>query len=74
MSEILTDAERAAIRAVAAQDKTQLDAARAAYDRAAPKHGVDSCVELQFMSELLAPIPDLMLRSRYRAAVLSRPR
>ncbi|WP_112178195.1 hypothetical protein [Paraburkholderia unamae] len=74
MSEILTDAERAAIRAVAAQDKTQLDAARAAYDRAASKHGVDSCVELQFMSELLAPIPDLMLRSRYRAAVLSKPR
>ncbi|CAG9254821.1 conserved hypothetical protein [Paraburkholderia unamae] len=74
MSEILTDAERAAIRAVAAQDKTQLDAARVAHDRAAPKHGVDSCVELQFMSELLAPIPDLMLRSRYRAAVLSKPR
>lgn len=74
MSEILTDAERAAIRAVAAQDKTQLDAARAAYARAAPRHGVDSCVELQFMSEVLAPIPDLLLRSRYRATVLFKPR
>lgn len=73
MSEILTDAERAAIRAVAAKDKTQLDAARAAFQRAAPKHGIDACIELRFMSEVLAPVPDLLLRSQYRAAVLKQP-
>lgn len=48
----------------------QIDAARAAFDRAAPKHGVHACVELQFMAEVLAPVPDLLLRSQYRAAVL----
>ncbi|EDT41969.1 hypothetical protein [Burkholderia ambifaria] len=74
MSEIITEAERAAIRAVALGEKGQLDAARAAFNRAAPKHGVDACVELQFMSEVLAPIPDLLLRSKYRAAVLERSR
>ncbi|VWC49255.1 hypothetical protein BLA23254_07644 [Burkholderia lata] len=72
MSEIITNAERAAIRAVASGEKEQLDAARAAFNRAAPIHGVDACVELQFMSEVLAPIPDLLLRSKYRAAVLER--
>lgn len=70
MSEILTEEERAAIRAVAAKDKTQLDAGRAAFDRAASVHGADACVELQFMAEVLAPVPDLVLRSRYREAVL----
>ncbi|MBR8282526.1 MULTISPECIES: hypothetical protein [Burkholderia cepacia complex] len=74
MSEIITNAERAAIRAVASGEKEQLDAARAAFNRAAPIHGVDACVELQFMSEVLAPIPDLLLRSKYRAAVLERSR
>ncbi|RQQ47603.1 hypothetical protein [Burkholderia stagnalis] len=74
MSEILTEAEEAAIRAVALGEKAQLDAARAAFDRAAPKYGIDACVELQFMSEVLAPIPDLLLRSKYRAAVLKRSR
>ncbi|WP_420213396.1 hypothetical protein ACN8ZM_39955 (plasmid) [Burkholderia aenigmatica] len=73
MNEILTRAERASIRAVAAQDKTQLEAARAAFDRAAPKHGIASCVELQFMAEVFAPVPDLLLRSQYRKAVLAKP-
>ncbi|KUE86362.1 hypothetical protein ASL20_23125 [Cupriavidus necator] len=50
--------------------KTQLEAAQAAFDRAVREHGADSCVELQFMAEVLAPVPDLLLRSRYRAAVL----
>ncbi|WP_042974559.1 hypothetical protein [Burkholderia sp. AU4i] len=72
MSEILTEAEKAAIRAVAAGDKESVNAARAAFDRAAPKHGVSACVELQFMGEMLAPVPDLLLRSQYRAAVLKR--
>ncbi|KWB52717.1 hypothetical protein WL37_06130 [Burkholderia ubonensis] len=67
MSEILTEVERDAIRAVA---RTNLAAAREAFERAVPRHGVDSCVELQFMAEVLAPVPDLMLRSQYRAAVL----
>ncbi|KVH78742.1 hypothetical protein WJ41_35115 [Burkholderia ubonensis] len=70
MEAILSEAERAAIRAVASGDKTQLPMARAAFDRAAPKHGVGACVELQFMAEVLAPVPDLLLRSQYRAAVL----
>ncbi|KVO17509.1 hypothetical protein WJ74_08570 [Burkholderia ubonensis] len=70
MSEILTEVERDAIRAVARGDKTNLAAAREAFDRAVPRHGVDSCVELQFMAEVLTPVPDLMLRSQYRAAVL----
>ncbi|MBN3729388.1 hypothetical protein [Burkholderia sp. Tr-20390] len=74
MTEILTDAERAAIRAVASGDKAQVDAARAAFNRATPLHGVSACVELQFMSELLAPTPDLLLRSQYRAAVLKNRR
>ncbi|MCB4349502.1 hypothetical protein LA345_37445 (plasmid) [Burkholderia vietnamiensis] len=73
MSDILTDAERTAIRAVAAKDKTQLDAARAAFHRAVAKHGSGACVELQFMSEVLSPVPDLLLRSQYRAAVLQQP-
>ncbi|MCA7888557.1 hypothetical protein LGM58_35840 [Burkholderia contaminans] len=70
MSEILTEAERDAILAVARGDKTYLPRAREAFDRAAPRYGVESCVELQFMAEVLAPVPDLMLRSQYRAAVL----
>lgn len=70
MSTILTDAERVAIRGLASGDKTQLEAAQGAFDRAARQHGVDSCVELQFMAEVLAPVPDLLLRSQYRAAVL----
>ena len=74
MSEILTDAERAAIRAVAAKDKTQLEVARAAFLRATAKHGSGACVELRFMSEVLAPAPDLLLRAQYRAAVLEQPR
>ncbi|WP_175958385.1 hypothetical protein [Burkholderia sp. BCC0405] len=73
MESFLSEDERAAIRAVAFGDKTQLAVARAAFDRAAPKHGVDACVELQFMAEVLAPVPDLLLRSRYRAAVLKKP-
>lgn len=72
MSEVLTDAERLAIQAVAAGDKAQLEAARSAFQRAAPSHGIESCVELQFMVEVLAPVPDLLLRSQYRAAVLKR--
>lgn len=70
MEAILSEAERAAIRAVASGDKTYLPMARAAFDRAVPKHGVGACVELQFMAEVLAPVPDLLLRSQYRAAVL----
>jgi hypothetical protein len=73
MTSILTNVERAAIRALASGDKTQLRVAREAFDRAAPKHGVSCCVELQFMAEVLAPVPDLTLRSRYRAAVLKQP-
>lgn len=74
MEAILCEAERAAIRAVASGDKTKLPVARAAFDRAAPKHGAGSCVELQFMAEVLAPVPDLLLRSQYRAAVLKQSR
>jgi hypothetical protein len=70
VSEILSNAERVAIRSVASGDKTQMDAARAAFHRAAPEHGVEACVELQFMSEVLAPVPDLLLRSLNCAAVL----
>ncbi|UEC05428.1 hypothetical protein [Burkholderia vietnamiensis] len=70
MSAILTDTEQTAIRAVASGDRSSLDAARAAFDRAAPIHGVAACVELQFMAEVLAPVPDLLLRANYRAAVL----
>ncbi|WP_321882739.1 hypothetical protein [Burkholderia cepacia] len=70
MSEILSEAEKSSIRAVAAGDKAQIDAARAAFNRAALEHGIDACVELQFMAEVLAPVPDLLLRSQYRAAVL----
>ncbi|MDF0506499.1 hypothetical protein POK33_37735 [Burkholderia cenocepacia] len=70
MSEILSEAEKSSIRAVAAGNKAQIDAARAAFNRAAPEHGIDACVELQFMAEVLAPVPDLLLRSQYRAAVL----
>lgn len=69
--QILTDAERVAIRAVASDDQSQLDAASRAFDRAAPLHSVASCIELQFMSEVLAPIPDLILRSQYRKALLN---
>lgn len=72
MSEILTEAEKSSIRAVAAGDKAQIEAARAAFNRAAPEHGVDACAELQFMAEVLAPVPDLLLRSQYRAAVLKK--
>jgi hypothetical protein len=61
MSTILTDAQRAAIRGVAAGDKAMLNAARAAFHRAAPRHGVEASVELQLMSEVLAPVPDLLL-------------
>ncbi|CAJ6634536.1 Uncharacterised protein [Burkholderia pseudomallei] len=68
--EILSESERTAIRAVASGDRGQLDVARAAFNRVAPKHGVSACVELQFMSEVLAPVPDLLLRAKYRAAVL----
>lgn len=70
MDGILTEAEQAAIRAVAAGDKEQLEVARAAFNRAAPKHCVSVCVALQFMAEVLSPVPDLSLRSQYRAAVL----
>ncbi|WP_082079972.1 hypothetical protein [Cupriavidus basilensis] len=73
MSTILTEAERVAIRGLASGDKARLEAAQAAFDRAAQQNGVDSCVELQFMAEVLAPVPDLLLRSRYRAAVLKQP-
>jgi hypothetical protein len=70
MATILTVAERGAIRAVAAGDTAKLDTARAAFHRAAPAHGVQACVELQFMAEALAPAPDLPLLSQYREAVL----
>jgi len=72
MTTILTDVERAAICRVAAGDKAFLDDARAAFHRAAPKHSIEACVELQFMSEVLAPVPDLLLRAKYRKAVLNR--
>ncbi|WP_250511525.1 hypothetical protein [Caballeronia sp. GACF4] len=71
--QILTDLERQAIRAVAAGDRSQLDAARRAFHRAAPHNGVASCVDLQFMSEVLTPVPDLLLRSKYRKEILRRP-
>ncbi|MDY7806148.1 hypothetical protein [Burkholderia stagnalis] len=74
MKAILSEVERAAIRVVASGDKTLLLVARAAFDRAAPKHGVGACVEFQFMAEVLALVPDLLLRSQYRAAVLKHSR
>lgn len=70
MTQILSDNERHAIHAVVAGDKSKLDSARAGFHRAAPAHGVSACVELQFMSEVLAPVPDLSLRAAYRIAVL----
>jgi hypothetical protein len=70
MSNVLTTEERAAIRALAAGDKSQLPVAKAAFDRALPMHGINACIELQFMSEVLAPVPDLLLRANYRAAVI----
>lgn len=68
--QILSEVERQAIRAVAEGDRSQLDSARRAFHRAAPRHGVASCVELQFMSEVLTPVPDLLLRSNYRRELL----
>ncbi|WP_321967189.1 hypothetical protein [Burkholderia cepacia] len=73
METILTADERSAIRAVAAGNKEKFSEARAAFDRAAQVHGVDACVELQFMAEVLAPTPDLLLRRRYREALLNQP-
>lgn len=71
--QILSELERLAIRAVADGDRSQLDVARRAFRRAAPRHGVASCVELQFMSEVLTPVPDLLLRSSYRRALSKQP-
>ncbi len=68
--QILSEDERQAIRAVADGDRSQLECARRAFHRAAPRHGIASCVELQFMSEVLTPVPDLLLRSSYRRALL----
>lgn len=68
--QILSEVERQAIRAVAEGDRSQLDCARRAFHRAAPRYGVASCVELQFMSEVLTPVPDLLIRSNYRRALL----
>jgi hypothetical protein len=65
----LTDAEKMSIRAVASGDKTQVGAATLAYERAITIHGSDACLELEFMRELLAPVPDLILRAQYRAAL-----
>ncbi|WP_084545954.1 hypothetical protein [Cupriavidus malaysiensis] len=73
MIAILSDVERTAIRNLAAGDRSQLPLATAAFERAAREFGVDACVELQFMSEVLAPTPDLLLRARYPAAVLKCP-
>ncbi|MBN3760992.1 hypothetical protein [Burkholderia sp. Ac-20365] len=70
--QILTESETLAIRAVANGDRSQLDAAREAFYRAGRRHGIESCPELQFMSEVLAPVPDFLLRAQYRKAVLGR--
>lgn len=43
---------------------------RGVQSRSAIKCGIDACFELQFMSKVLAPVPDLLLRSKYRVAVL----
>lgn len=74
MNEILTETERAAIRALAAGDKEQLGSATAAFHRSALKYGIDACIELKFMAEVLAPVPDLLLRSHYRKSVLKQSR
>lgn len=74
MAEIFTEIERDAICALARGDKTQLEVAIAAFNRAAPGHGIESCAELKFMAEVLAPVPDLMLRSKYRAELLKQSR
>jgi len=71
---ILSDAERAAIHSVASGERSQLAEATAAFERAALEHDVEACVELKFMSEQLAPVPDLTLRARYRKAVLVQPK
>lgn len=73
MNRILAIGERAAIRRLVAGDITQREAARAAFERAARVHGVDFCVERQCMAEVLAQVPNLHLRSNYRAAVLRQP-
>lgn len=70
MSKILDDSERDAIIAVAGGDKSQLASATQAYNRAALAHGVSSCTELMFMAEVLAPVPDLLLRAHYRRKLL----
>lgn len=67
---ILSESEVQAIRALAAGDKSQLPAATQAFERAATVHGSSACVELEFMSEILSPAPDLLLRARYRKALL----
>lgn len=71
--QILSEAERQAIRALVDGDRLPLDEARRAFHRAVRRHGVASCVELQFKSELPPSVPDLLLRSGHRRVLLQQP-
>lgn len=68
---VLTQDERAAIRAVAAGDRSGFAVAKAACERAAGLPGAERCAEIQFMREILSDNPDLLLRAFFRSSILS---
>jgi hypothetical protein len=72
-SHVLTDAERQAIRAFAEGDESQIAKAAQAYWGNVFLRGPQSCLELQFMSQVLTPGPDLVLQAKYRKELLSQP-
>lgn len=70
-SSTLTDTERLAVYALANGDRAALPAAAAAFERCGAS--CEDSPEMRFMSEVLAPVPDLLLRARYRRDLLTAP-
>lgn len=69
----MTDADAAVIRAFAAGDQSQRNHAITIHRSWAPVIGVRGTPEQDFMAEIDNPCPDLVLRARYRAALLGQP-
>jgi hypothetical protein len=70
--DVFSDADKEAIRALAAGEQGARANAVAAFRTSLRIHGTrHGCPYFNFMSEVDNPCPDLLLRGRYREAVLA---
>lgn len=61
----------AVVRRLAEGDHSAREAARAVYDKHLESGRLSNSPEMNFLSEVFAPVPDFLLRANYRRQVLA---